>query len=43
MRHDHKLALTGRLSWWPALHVVKDENYNLNDHDRRPAAASTGR
>ena len=31
VRHTHKLALTGRASWWPSLHVVKDENYNLND------------
>lgn len=31
VRHSRKLALTGRLSWWPSLHVVKDENYNLND------------
>jgi len=30
IRHDYKLALTARASYWAALHVVKDETYNLN-------------
>ncbi len=30
VRHQHKLGITGRLSYWPALHMVKDETYNLN-------------
>ncbi len=29
-RHQHKFGVTGRLSYWPALHMVKDETYNLN-------------
>ena len=31
IRHPYKLALTARASWWPALHVVKDDNYNINN------------
>lgn len=31
VRHDYSLAVTGRASWWPALHVVKEENYNINN------------
>lgn len=30
VRHAHRFALTGRLSQWAALHVVKDEVDNLN-------------
>jgi len=30
-RHPYKLALTGRLSYWAALHLVKDEVYNINN------------
>jgi len=30
IRHDYKFAVTGRFSYWAALHVVKDEYYNLN-------------
>ena len=31
MRHSHRLGLTGRISYWTSLHVVKDEVYNIND------------
>jgi len=31
IRHDYKFALTARASYWAALHVVKDENYNMNN------------
>jgi opacity protein-like surface antigen len=31
IRHDYKFALTARASYWAALHVVKDENYNINN------------
>jgi opacity protein-like surface antigen len=31
IRHDYKLAITARASYWAALHVVKDENYNINN------------
>jgi len=30
VRHQHNFALTGRLSYWASLHMVKDETYNLN-------------
>jgi hypothetical protein len=30
IRHPYKFAATGRLSYWAALHVVKDETYNIN-------------
>ena len=30
VRHQHKFGITGRLSYWPAIHMVKDETYNLN-------------
>lgn len=30
VRHQHNFAITGRLSYWAALHMVKDETYNLN-------------
>lgn len=30
IRHDYTLALTGRVSYWAPLHVVKDEVYHLN-------------
>lgn len=30
VRHAHRFALTGRMSQWAALHVVKDEVDNLN-------------
>jgi len=30
IRHDYKMALTARASYWAALHVVKDETYNIN-------------
>lgn len=30
-RHAYSLAVTGRMSWWPSLHVVKAENHNLNN------------
>jgi opacity protein-like surface antigen len=30
IRHDYKLALSARYSYWAALHVVKDDVYNLN-------------
>ncbi|MBE0566821.1 MAG: hypothetical protein IH621_12725 [Krumholzibacteria bacterium] len=31
VRHDYRFALTARAGWWPALHLVKDENYNINN------------
>ncbi|MFH2051960.1 MAG: hypothetical protein ABIK96_05785 [bacterium] len=31
IRHDYRLGLNGRLSYWGAPHTVKDETYNLND------------
>ncbi len=31
IRHDYNLAITARGSYWAALHVVKDENYNMNN------------
>ena len=31
IRHTYKFAVAARLSYWPALHVIKDEVYNLND------------
>jgi opacity protein-like surface antigen len=31
VRHQHKFGLTGRFSYWPALHMVKDETYNINN------------
>jgi hypothetical protein len=31
VRHDYNFAVTGRLSQWFALHMVKDENYNMNN------------
>ncbi len=30
IRHGYKFGLNGRLSQWAALHVVKDEVYNIN-------------
>lgn len=30
VRHAYKFGLTGRLSYWPSLHLVKDETYNIN-------------
>jgi opacity protein-like surface antigen len=30
IRHDYKMAITARASYWAALHVVKDETYNIN-------------
>ena len=30
IRHDYHFAITGRVSYWAALHVVKDEVYNIN-------------
>lgn len=30
VRHLHNFGLTGRLSYWSSLHLVKDEVYNLN-------------
>ena len=30
VRHDYNFALQARGSWWAALHVVKDDNYNIN-------------
>ncbi len=30
VRHQHNLGLTGRLSYWAAIHMVKDETYNMN-------------
>ncbi len=30
IRHPYRFAVTGRYSLWPALHVVKDETYNIN-------------
>jgi len=36
VRHAYKFGLTGRISHWPALHLVKDEYYNINnltEHD----------
>ncbi len=42
VRHAHKVALTGRLSWWPSLHMVKDENYNLNDMTAASGSADLG-
>ncbi len=31
IRHDYHFALTARASYWAALHVVKDDNYNINN------------
>lgn len=31
LRHDYRFAVTGRFSWWPSLHLVKDEVENLNN------------
>ena len=31
VRHAHKFGLTARVAYWPAIHVVKDEVYTLND------------
>ena len=31
LRHDYKFAVTGRVSYWTSMHVVKDEIYTLND------------
>ena len=31
IRHPHKFAITARAAYWPALHVVKDDVYKLND------------
>ena len=31
VRHPYSFALTGRLSYWTSLHVVKDDVYNIND------------
>lgn len=31
VRHDYRFAVTGRVSRWAALHVVKDENYIINN------------
>jgi opacity protein-like surface antigen len=31
VRHAYSLAVTGRLGYWAALHMVKDEVYNVND------------
>jgi len=31
IRHDYHFALTARAAYWPALHVVKDEVYNINN------------
>ncbi len=30
IRHDYRLGLSGRLSQWASLHVVKDNVYNIN-------------
>jgi opacity protein-like surface antigen len=31
IRHDYHFALTARASYWADVHVVKDENYNMNN------------
>ena len=31
IRHDYHFAITGRASYWADVHVVKDENYNMNN------------
>ena len=31
VRHPYTFAMTGRAAWWPSLHVVKEENYNINN------------
>jgi opacity protein-like surface antigen len=31
IRHDYHFGVSGRVSYWASLHVVKDENYNLNN------------
>lgn len=31
VRHGYRFALAGRAGWWAALHLVKDENYNINN------------
>jgi opacity protein-like surface antigen len=31
IRHDYNLAVTARASYWAALHVVKDEQYSMNN------------
>jgi opacity protein-like surface antigen len=30
VRHQHRFGLTGRFSYWAAMHMVKDETYNMN-------------
>lgn len=29
-RHQHRFGVTARMSYWAALHMVKDETYNIN-------------
>ncbi len=31
VRHLHRFAVTGRLSYWAAMHMVKDETYTINN------------
>lgn len=30
IRHDYNLSVTGRLSYWFSMHMLKDENFNMN-------------
>ncbi len=31
IRHQHHFAVTGRLSYWASMHMVKDEQYTINN------------
>jgi len=31
VRHPYKFAVTARAAYWPAVHMVKDETYKIND------------
>ncbi|MBU8871083.1 MAG: outer membrane beta-barrel protein [Gemmatimonadales bacterium] len=31
VRHPYRFAVTGRFGFWPALHVLKEETYNINN------------
>lgn len=40
VRHPHRFAVSGRYGVWPALHVVKAEQYNINTLTSRATAMS---
>lgn len=42
VRHPYKFAATGRIAYWPAVHMVKDEVYKINDYTKGDVAFDLG-